>query len=60
MTEKEYCDVTDVQLLRSINYTLRLINANDDPNKTRLNSISANINLMIKDLETNVESYVDD
>ncbi len=60
MTEKEYFDVTDVQLLRSINYTLRLINANDDPNKIRLNSISANINLMIKDLETNVESYVDD
>ena len=59
MTEQEYCDLSDLQLLRSIIQTLNMVNALDDPNATRLRSIRANLYLMTEHLEPNISKYMD-
>jgi len=59
MTEQEYCDLSDLQLFRSILRILQQINAFEDPNALRLRSITENVNLSIKDLEPKVSEYMD-
>lgn len=51
MTEQEYMDLSDLQLLRAAKVILVNVNAFDDPNKSRLASIMANIYLMEERLE---------
>ena len=59
MTEQEYCDLSDLQLLRSVIQTLNMVNALDDPNATRLRSIYANLYLMTEHLEPKIPEYMD-
>ena len=59
MTEQEYCDLSDLQLLRSVIQMLLMINAMDDPNATRLRSIRANLYLMTEHLEPKISEYMD-
>jgi len=54
MTEEEYIDATDLNLLRSILSMLSWVIAFDDPNKTRKLSVKANIMLMIENLEPKI------
>lgn len=56
MTEQEYCDLSDLQLYRSILAQLKMSNSFDDPNKTHLLSIKANIKLMIANLTPKIDS----
>jgi hypothetical protein len=50
MTEKEYCDVSDLGMLRNIKSNVENLNCFKDPNKTRRMSISQNLQLMIENL----------
>jgi hypothetical protein len=59
MTEQEYCDLSDLQLCRAALSMMRTANAFEDPNKTRMNGVMANLGLMIKDLEPKVSAAVD-
>ena len=56
MTEQEYCDVTDLQLLRSVLMTLRIVNAFEDPNKNWLQSMKNYANFMIHNLEEKIHT----
>ena len=60
MREDEYCDLSDLQLYRSILSQLRMANSSEMPNKTRLRSVKENIGLMVDDLEGKVSGYVDE
>ena len=59
MKEQEYCDLSDLQLLRSVIQTLSMVNALDDPNATILRSIRANLYLMTELLEPKISKYID-
>ena len=50
MKEKEYIDATDLTKLRIVQEILSSCYCADDPNKTRILSISSNIDLMISSL----------
>lgn len=54
MTEQEYCDLSDLQLFRHIKVLLRDNNCFDDPNKSRVLGIEANLELIIKSLEPKI------
>ena len=54
MTEDEYCDVSDLAILRNIKDLLRSLNCFEDPNKSRLKSVDANINLMVNDVNKRI------
>ena len=47
MNEKEYIDATDLARLRMILSTLDDCLCMDNPNKTRLASVKANVSLMV-------------
>lgn len=59
MTEQEYCDLSDLQICRAMLQMMRMMNCFDDPNKTRRESVMANIRLMIDDLEPKVSEAMD-
>lgn len=59
MTEQEYCDLSDLQMCRTILTMLRSANCFDDPNKTRIASVMANLSLVIDDLEPKVSEAMD-
>ncbi|MCP3680300.1 MAG: hypothetical protein GY782_08645 [Gammaproteobacteria bacterium] len=58
MTEQEYCDLSDLQLLRAVTIVLQMVSAFEDPNKARLKSVIENIYLMIKNLEE--QEFIDE
>ena len=55
MKEDEYCDVSDLVILRNMKDMLRALNCFEDPNKSRRMSIAANIDLMIDDVNKRIE-----
>ena len=55
MTENEYCNVSDLVILRNMKDMLRNLNCFNDPNKSRRMSITANIDLMITDIDNQIE-----
>lgn len=55
MKVQEYLNLTDLQLLRSIQDTLRMINAHDVPNKTRLHDMKVIVYAMIDELEPQIK-----
>jgi len=55
MTEQEYCNVSDLVILRNMKDMLRALNCFDNPNKSRRMSISENINLMIDDVNKDID-----
>jgi hypothetical protein len=59
MTEQEYCDLSDLQLCRAMLQMMRAVNAFENPNKKRRDSIMENLGLMIDDLEPKVSQAVD-
>lgn len=59
MTEQEYCDLSDLQMCRIILTMLRSANCFDDPNKTRLAGIKANLGLIIDSLEQKISDAID-
>jgi hypothetical protein len=59
MNEQEYCDLSDLQLLRSAKLILSMANAFEEPNTSRLANIRANLCLMTDELEPKVSKYMD-
>ena len=59
MTELEYCDLSDLQLLRGAQRILSMANAFEEPNKSRLANVRANLCLMTDELEQKVSKYMD-
>ena len=60
MTEQEYCDLSDLQLLRAVKDILRMVNALEDINDKRMKSIWINIQKIIDDLEPKIEHYMNE
>lgn len=51
MTENEYCNVSDLQILRVVSSALDMVNAFEQPNKDRLKSVRKTTSLMMKSLQ---------
>ena len=50
MTEQQYEDLTDLQIMRAALTLLKQVNANKNPNKTRIKGIRTNLALSIEHL----------
>ena len=60
MTEQEYCDLSDLQILRSAQVMIRTVNSlNDKHTENRISSIHRNLSSIIYDLEYKVETALE-
>jgi len=59
MTEQEYCDLSDLQLFRSISISLRMATTSSEPNRSGVLSIQKTLNNMIAHLEPIISKYLD-